>query len=341
MENLVEEKEQIKELLSTPKYIVTITHKNPDGDAIGASLAMRRFLESMGHTVKTLFPSDYPRSFDFFPDIKKALVAEIHQEDCTEAMRRADLFFCLDFNSLDRMDWLAKDFIHLNKPKILIDHHIDPEPFADYTISDPSASSTAELVYLFAEELGLLTHMDQQAAEYIFAGILTDTGSFRYSTSARLFRVTSELKEIGVDDYWLQIRLFNSFTEKQLRLLGHCLANRMEVIDDQFTGIIYLTKQDYKDFQIQRGDTEGIVNYILMMRHIKVAIFISEQPQVVKLSLRSQGDISVQQMASAFFHGGGHKNASGGISHKTLDETIRFVKDILPEFIYKQLNYAK
>ena len=321
-----------------PKYIVTLTHKNPDGDAIGSSLAMKRYLESFGHTVRSILPSDYPRMFDFMPDMKDALIGEIHHDRCREAMKMADAFICLDFNSLDRIDWLANELIESNKPKVLIDHHMDPEPFADIVFSDPSASSTAELVYLVAEALGDEKRIDLDAAELLFAAILTDTGSFKYSTSARLFRISSALKEKGVDDYLLNIRLFNNMSEKQLNLLGHCLVNRMEVLDEDTTGIIHLTKEDYKEYQIQRGDTEGIVNYILMMRHIRVAIFVTEQPNIIKLSFRSKGNISVQQFASAHFKGGGHKNASGGVSYKTLEETLSSIKQLLPEFINQQLS---
>ena len=338
MENLLTEIEELRSLIQgPPKYFVSITHKNPDGDAIGSSLALRRYLESFGHTVRTILPSDYPRMFDFMPGMKEVLIGEIHHDACRDVINRADGIFYLDFNALDRIDWLAKEVIDKRCPKVLIDHHIDPEPIADIVFSDPSASSTAELLYYIIELLGDEKRVDRDAAELLFASILTDTGCFKYSTSARLFRISSALKAKGVDDYLLNIRLFSNMAEKQLRLLGHCLVNRMEVLDDYSTGIIHLNKQDFKDYQIQRGDTEGIVNYILNMRHIRVAIFITEQPNIIKLSFRSKGDISVQQLASTHFKGGGHKNASGGISHLPLQETIDKIKGILPEFMKKQM----
>lgn len=339
MENLLEDLEAFKEAIhGVPKYIVTITHKNPDGDAIGSSLGMRRYLETLGHTVRTIFPSDYPKLYDFLPNISDVLIGEIHHDACRDAIRRADMIICLDFNSLDRIDWLAHEVMDSEKTKVLIDHHIDPEPFVDLMFSDTAASSTSEMVYYIIEAMGDEARIDKDGAEQLFTGILTDTGCFKFSTSSRLFEIASKLKRKGVDDYMLNIRLFSNMNEKQLKLLGHCLANRMEVFDELQTGLIWLNKQDFKDFQIQRGDTEGIVNYILMMRHIRVALFVTEQPQIVKMSFRSQGNISVQHLAHHYFGGGGHKNASGAASRKTLDETLRYLKEILPEFIQQQLN---
>lgn len=341
MANLLEDLEAFKALIhGPPKYIVTFTHKNPDGDAIGSSLAIRGYLETFGHTVRTILPSDYPKMFDFLPGMKDVLIGEIHHEGCRSVIKMADAFICLDFNSLDRIDWLAQEMIESKGTKILIDHHIDPEPFADLMFSDPQASSTAELVYYLIDQMGDEARVDVNAAEALYTGILTDTGSYKYSTSSRLFQIAASLKEKGVDDYMLNIRLFNNMSEKQLRLLGHCLVNRMEVLDELSTGIIYLNKEDFKTYLIARGDTEGIVNYILMMRHIRVAILVTEQNQLIKLSFRSKGNISVQHLAHQYFRGGGHKNASGGASRKSLDETLKYLKDILPEFIQNQLNYV-
>ena len=168
-------------------------------------------------------------------------------------------------------------------------------------------------------------------------GILTDTGSFRYGTSPKLYRTVADLIELGVDDYKLQDRITNSLKEKHLRLLGHCLNNRMEILEEYNTGIIVLTKHDYAHFAISRGDTEGIVNYILKIKNVKMAAFIMEQPTIVKISLRSKGDFSVQEIAQKYFRGGGHKNASGGASYKGLRSTVRQLNEILP--LYEaQLN---
>ena len=214
----------------------------------------------------------------------------------------------------------------------MIDHHLFPEPFADYVLSETSASSTCELVYDFIHLMDMAEELDQVIGECLFTGILTDTGSFKYSNSPKLFRTVANLLEIGVDDLRLQDLIFNSMDEKQLRILGHCLYNRMEILPEFQTGIITLTKEDYAYFDIQRGDTEGVVNFLLKLRNVKLAAFIHEQPKIVKLSLRSKGDIDVQEMAKRHFRGGGHKNAAGGASFHSLAVTVRRFKEILPEY---------
>ncbi|MDX1478771.1 MAG: bifunctional oligoribonuclease/PAP phosphatase NrnA, partial [Saprospiraceae bacterium] len=315
-------------------------HRNPDGDAIGSALAMQMFLESWRHQVTVIFPTDYPPLYQFLPGIDRALVSVVQKEEAAEAVQAAELIVLLDFNALDRIDDMGLLVQESEAPRLLIDHHLDPEPIADWMLSDPDASSTAELVYLFLEMLKEADRINRDIATALFTGLLTDTGSFKYSTSERLFRVAADLKARGVDDYWLQNRLFNSLTEKQLRLIGHCIANRMEVLPDLKTGIIFLNQEDYQHFRIQRGDTEGIVNYILMMRHMRIAVFITQQNNAIKLSFRSKGNISVQELARDYFNGGGHRNASGGSSRKSLSDTIVYLKEVLPEYLERQGLYS-
>jgi bifunctional oligoribonuclease and PAP phosphatase NrnA len=214
----------------------------------------------------------------------------------------------------------------------MIDHHLEPESFPDFLLSDTTASSTSELIYDFIQLMGWEALLDVKIGECIFTGIVTDTGSFKYSTSPKLYRTVASLVELGVNDYLLQDLITNSQEEKHLRLLGHCLFNRMEILEEYRTGIITLTKEDYARFDIQRGDTEGIVNYILRIRGIIMAVFITEQPTIVKISLRSKGDFSVQEIAQKHFKGGGHKNASGGASFIGLKATLKKFRELLPEY---------
>jgi phosphoesterase RecJ-like protein len=217
----------------------------------------------------------------------------------------------------------------------MIDHHIDPEPIADAIISDVNASSTSELVYLFIKKFEMMNLFHPNIGSALFTGIITDTGSFRYNTRPQTYIVASELKSFGVDDYSIQNKIYNSLDSKYLKLLGHCLANRMVLIPEYKAAYIYLNKEDYTTFQIGRGDTEGIVNYLLMLKEVKLAALITEQPSIIKLSLRSKDEINVQQMASTHFNGGGHKNASGGSAYAKLDDVInRFIK-VLPNYITK------
>lgn len=322
----------MKALLSAPKDIVIISHRNPDGDAIGSSLALYHYLRNFGHAVHVVLPSEYPDVFQWMPGIQEIIVFDTEPDRTREVIEHAQLIFCLDFNSLDRIDKVGELIQPLKAKKILIDHHLYPEPFADYMMSDTTASSTAEMVYDFILLMGHKHEIGMATAECIYTGIVTDTGSFKFSTSPKLFRIVAELLELGVDDYRLQDLIFNSLDEKQLRLLGHCLHNRMELLPEYRTGIIALTKEDYEDFEIVRGETEGIVNYLLKMRDITLAAFITEQPNIVKLSLRSKGDFSVQDIARKHFKGGGHRNASGGFSFQPLKATLRKFKDLLPEY---------
>ena len=324
----------VKEKLSRPTSVVIITHRNPDGDAIGSSMAMKFIMERYGHVCKVVFPSEYPNIFDFIPRIDEALIYDQNHEIALNAIKEAQIIFCLDFNGLDRIDTLGPAISEAKAFKILIDHHLDPEPFADYYLSDTSASSTCELVYQFISDLGEKRKMDLDSATCLFVGLITDTGSFNYSTNPKVFRVAADLKEMGVDDYELHDNIFNSWTERQLKILGHALRNRLKTYPDISAGVIHLDKIDYVKYQISRGDTEGIVNYILMIRGIKVAAFIREMPNgEIRLSLRSKGDISVQELCREHFNGGGHKNASGGSSTLDLKSTIEKFVQVLPNYL--------
>lgn len=323
--------ETLYQLIRQPSRVVIVTHKNPDGDALGSTLALSAVLKRLLHNVTVVLPNEYPPVFNFLQGIDQVIIGEMRPEEAVNAFEKADIIFCLDFNSLDRIDRFGLDVMASRGMKVLIDHHIDPEPFADHIISNPQASSTAELLYEFIVEMGLEKYIDVAVAEALYTGILMDTGSFRYGTNPRVFEIAAALKRLGMDDYILQIRLFNSLTEKQLKLIGHCLANRMELMSEYQAGIIWLDKEDYKNWSIGRGDTEGIVNYVLMVRNMKMAVFITEQQNVTKLSFRSKGNINVQEICNQYFHGGGHRNAAGGQMRASIQETIAKVKEIIPQ----------
>ncbi len=323
---------ELRQLLIIPQNVAIFSHRNPDGDAIGSSLALRHYLEQYGHTVHVFFPSEFPEELEFLPGSDEILIWDLHTEECKHVLQQKNVFFFLDFNSLSRIDKMG-DFVKpLPGKRILIDHHLYPEPIADYTFSEPEASSTCELVYRFIEGLGDTVRVNPKVGECLYTGIVTDTGSFRHATNARIFRIVADLIDRGMDDTAVQDEIFNSQKEKNLRLLGHCLANRMEYWPEWRTAMIWLSKKDYEQFNIQRGDTEGIVNYLLTIKDVKLAAFIHNQPTIVKMSLRSKGDLDVQEICRKHFNGGGHKNAAGAFSHDSLKSTIEKFKNLLPEY---------
>lgn len=328
--------EDIKKILATPKDIIIVGHRNPDGDAMGSSLGLKLFLERLGHYVTVMMPSEYPLTFGYLPKIEQTMTWDVEEEECQAKIEKADIIFCLDFNTLSRIDKLGECIGAHYCTKIMIDHHLYPEPFADYMFSDTTASSTCEMVYKFIEDLDMTNKINADIGTCLYTGLVTDTGSFKYNTRAETYEVAADLKRKGIDDYSIQSSIFNSNEEKHLRILGHCLANRMEIFPEYNAAMIYLTKEDYQKFDIQRGDTEGVVNYMLSIKSVKIAAFITEQPTIIKISLRSKGDISVQEIASKHFNGGGHKNASGGGVYATLEAVMNRYKKILPQYMGKK-----
>ena len=323
---------QARQFLAEKQKIVIFSHRNPDGDAVGSSLGMMHYLRNEGHDCTVMVPSDYPAFLEFLPGIDSMVVFDNTPESAQEMIDAATLFFILDFNSFDRIDKMAEGMKDDDRPRIMIDHHLYPELIAAPIFSRPSASSTCEMVYDFIVDMGHADKLTQQITDCLYTGILTDTGGFKYSTSPALFRTAANLLQAGTDAYKIADHVWNNQTEKQLRLLGHCLANRMELLPEYRTGFIYLNKQDYEAFDIRRGDTEGIVNYVLRMPEIMIAAFIHEQPKIVKISLRSKGTMDVQQIAKDHFRGGGHRNAAGGASFAPLGSTINRFKKQLPKY---------
>lgn len=323
---------ELRQLVQYPQNTAIFSHRNPDGDAIGSALAMQHYLEQHGHTVHVLFPSEYPYEFDFLSKSEDILIWDIHTEECKHVLAKKNVFFYLDFNALSRIDKMGDYQKDLPGTRILIDHHLYPDAIADYTYSEPEASSTCELVYRFIAGIGDAQKINPTVGKCIFTGLVTDTGSFRHATNPLVYRIAADLVERGVDDAAIQDMIFNSQKEKNLRLLGHCLSNRFEYYPEFRTALIWLSKKDYEEFNIQRGDAEGIVNYLLTMKDVRLGAFIHNQPTVVKLSLRSKGNFDVQEICKKHFNGGGHKNAAGAYSHDSLKGTIQKFKDLLPQY---------
>ena len=325
---------EIKSLLATPQKIVITTHHKPDGDAMGSSLGLYAYLIQLGHHVKVITPTDYPQFLHWLPNNSDVIVYTDHPEDAAVMVAEAAMIFCLDFNSLNRINELGELVKSSDAYKLMIDHHLEPEDFDDYRHWNINACAAAQLVYDFiVNELGDAGHMNKDIATCLYTGIMTDSGSFRFaSATSSVYRIAADLIDAGAEHWRIHQLVYDNATENRLRFLGHCVSNKLEVLREFNTAIISVTKEELGRFNILTGDTEGIVNYALSINGIKLAAFIIERTDKVKLSLRSTGDFPANEICKKFFSGGGHRNAAGGVSEKSLDDTVNEFKSILVEY---------
>lgn len=332
-----QEIKEIKELLATKKEIVLVPHKNPDGDAVGASLAMYLFLKNKGHKVTVVAPNDYPVFLKWLPGSDKVLKFDMQNRQSKAAISTADIIFLLDFNALHRVgDDMAKTLETFNGPFAMIDHHQQPDTIAKFLYSDISICSTCQMVYQFIEMLNDLDEINAEIATCIYTGIMTDTGSFRFaSTTSTTHRIVAELIDKGADNSRIHNNVYDTNSFNRLQLLGRALSN-MIVMEELATAYITLTQDELDEFNFQKGDTEGVVNYALSVVGVNLAaIFIEDvNNKIIKISFRSKGAFSVNQFARKYFNGGGHDNAAGGRSEVSMDSTISKFLNCLPE--YKQ-----
>jgi phosphoesterase RecJ-like protein len=324
----------LKEFLAEPKRIVITTHPKPDGDAMGSSLGLYNYLIQKGHQIQVITPTDYPIFLHWMPNNSEVIVFTEEEEKSKELVAQADIIFCLDFNTLTRIYELG-DFVRASKAKkVLIDHHLEPEGFEDYRLWATSACSTAHLVYEFiVDVMGDHKLLNKDVASCLYTGIMTDTGSFRFrSTTAHVHHIVADLIACGADNTLIHQLVYDDFSINRLRFLGHCLLNKLEVLPEYNTAIILITNEELEEFQVNTGDTEGIVNYALSISGIRLAALIIERQNVVKLSLRSIGDFPANEICKKYFSGGGHKNASGGISSEKIAVVREKFNVILPEY---------
>jgi len=325
---------EIKSLLATPQKIVITTHHKPDGDAMGSSLGLYAYLIQKGHHVTVITPTDYPYFLHWLPNNSDVIIYTEQQELSAKLVEEASMIFCLDFNTLSRINELGELVRASDAYKIMIDHHLDPEDFDDYRHWSISACAAAQLVYDFiVNELKEGEFMNKDIATCLYTGIMTDSGSFRFpSADSTVYRIAADLIDCGAEHWRIHQLVYDNATENRLRFLGHCLSNKLEILRDLRTAIITVTKEELKAFNIQTGDTEGIVNYALSVNGIKLAAFIIERTDKVKLSLRSTGDFPANEICKKYFNGGGHRNAAGGYSDKNLEDTVLEFKALLSDY---------
>jgi bifunctional oligoribonuclease and PAP phosphatase NrnA len=321
---------EVQQKLKISKNIVVLTHHNPDGDAVGSVLAMWFYLKNNYNTT-AIVPNDFPEFYKWMPGADSIKIASKSKQECSDLIANADMIFCLDFNSPDRVGGLLQDLKNSKATKVLLDHHLLPDDFFKIAYTQPETSSAAELVYEFIVAMGDEALIDYNIAVAVYVGIITDTGSFSHSCNyPQTYAITSKLFEKGIDAAELQRLVFCNFSESRIRLLGYCLSEKLTIIEKYSTAYIVITKEEMKRFHFKIGDSEGIVNYGLTIKGIKLAALFNERNDFVKLSLRSAGEIDVNKFARKHFSGAGHKNASGADIKKPLKESIEEFISLLP-----------
>ena len=320
-------------LLKEPKNVVITFHQKPDADAMGSALGLYHFLVQLNHTVTVISPTNWAGFLSWMPGCKKVLDYEMQTNKATAVLDKAEWLFCLDFNTMDRTRKMADKLSSLTCTKILIDHHQQPqEETFDYGISDVNKSSTSEMVYDFIIESGYADKIDENVAECLYAGVMTDTGSFRFaSTTASVHTMVADLKNRGLKHSQIHENLFDNFLESRFRFFGHVLLNRMEVFYEYNTALIAIPQNDLIKFNVKTGDTEGLVNFPLSIHGIKLACVIIDRGDERKSSFRSKGGFDVNTFARKYFNGGGHFNAAGGKNLEPLDEVVRKFKEAIKE----------
>ncbi len=326
--------EELKHQLQSPKSIVILPHTKPDADALGSSLALMSVLKKIGHKVNVISPTDYPAFLNWIYGQDE--VIQYSEKDAPAIkglIQKADLIFALDFCALKRIEALEPMVRESNAEKVLIDHHIGKEDFADYELWSTKASSTAELIYDFIHLMGLSDKMSKHEAEAIYAGIMTDTGSFRFpATSRKVHMIVADLMEYDIDHSKIHRLVYDNNRLKKLQLLGFALSQKLKLMPESNTAYISLAKEDLKKFEYKTGDSEGLVNYALSLKGVVFAALITETEGGVKCSFRSVGDFDVNEYARKHFNGGGHKNAAGGRIEGSLENALSKFENSLSEY---------
>lgn len=319
---------QSRRFIDNANKILLTGHISPDGDSLGATLGLYHLLKQLGKDVMVMVPNRYPSFFEWMPGIDKVFVMEENKTEAVKIIKEADLIFCVDYNTLDRVNGMKPLIEQSKAKKIMIDHHLDPNINCDVVISHPEISSASELAFRFMCRMGFYQEVSLESAECIYTGMMTDTGGFTYnSNNPEIYIIIKALLEKGVDKDAIYNKVFHTYSEDRLRLLGYCL-NKMEIIPECNAAIIVLTQEELHRFNYKVGDTEGIVNIPLQIENVNKSVLVREDKTQIKLSFRSQGDVAVNTMAEKF-GGGGHKNAAGGESTQSMEETLDKLRRVL------------
>ncbi|MDR1671028.1 MAG: DHH family phosphoesterase [Alistipes sp.] len=326
---------RLREMLATPRNVLIVSHYNPDGDALGASIAWAKTLEGLGHRTMCVVPNKYPHFLEWMPGAERIRVYTKHAAEVNAAASAADIICCLDFNNPSRLEGLTAAIeANTHAERLLIDHHLaPPEEYFNLSFSYPGASSTSYIVYKLISRLAGAHTIDRDMGTALYVGMMTDTGNFSFSfLTPDLFRVVAALVEKGVDIPYINFKVYNSYTQGRVRLLAYSLGPKMDVFEGGQAACISLTESELRRFHFKQGDSEGFVNYPLSIETVKMSALMLENHKFIRVSLRSRGDVDVNAFARRYFDGGGHRNAAGGKSTDTMEATIARYKRAVREF---------
>ena len=321
---------QLSHLISEANTILITCHKSPDGDAIGSCLGWAEYLRSLGKEAIVIVPDQYPDFLLWMPNTEKIVRYDKHREKCDMLFKIADLVFCLDYNTPSRVEDMEQALVSSPAPRILIDHHLNPDVPAVLTISRPEASSTSELIFRIVWQLDGFEQMGKQFAAPIYCGMMTDTGGFTFNSSnPEIYFIISELLTTHIDKDRIYRNVYHNYSENRIRLMGYVMYEKLVYLPEYHAAFYTLTKQEQQRFHFIKGDAEGLVNIPQQIKGLKLSISLredTEKPRLVWVSLRSVDDFPCNKMAEEFFNGGGHLNASGGRINGTMEEAVETVK---------------
>ena len=326
--------QQFYPLLNKPFKAVITSHQKPDGDAMGSSLGLYHFLKDLGHEVSVISPTNWANFLNWMPGVQEVIDFELNPDNAVNQIKNADTIFCLDFNILHRTKNLEPYIKKSSGIKILIDHHQQPDTASfTYGISDVNMSSTCEMIYNFIVDAGHSKKLNLNIATCLYTGIMTDTGSFRFpSTSASVHSIVAHLKQLGLQHSLIHENIYDNFSEGRLKFMGNAFLHRMTVFPEFNTALLAIPKTDIYKYELKTGDTEGLVNYLLSIEGIRFAAIVIDREEERKWSFRSKGNFDVNIFARTHFEGGGHANAAGGRSSKSVEETANDFKTIIKKY---------
>ena len=325
--------DEYKRLMSQPRRLVIVTHHTPDADALGSSLALAKYLKKKQHYVTVISPSTYPAFLDWMDEKREVCIYDTDtHEHCAQILQEADMLFLLDFSTYNRLQTMRVLVENSPAPRFVIDHHQNPEIDADFWFWDTKACSTCELVYQFIEDLGDKDCIDIPIGEYIYSGIVTDTSSFkRSSTTKKAHLISAALMDLGVCTNRVQRLIYDNFSEDRLHFIGHILKDKLHVLPEYHASYFLITSQELEEYHTQLGDTEGLVDYALSVKDTIIAGIFIEKPDCIKVSLRSAGDFAVNKIARQYFNGGGHLNSAAGTVHIPLEQAEQTFLSVLAQ----------